>query len=72
VAAVDAATTIEVDVVADKARTTLVPVRHRRGCFLWISGIKMGEKGSVSEIVETGGIIAHAVFEASNEVVVWD
>jgi hypothetical protein len=30
----------------------------------------MGEKGSVSEIVETGGVIAHAVFESGNEVVV--
>jgi hypothetical protein len=30
VAAVDLATTIAVDVVADEARTTLVPVEHRR------------------------------------------
>jgi hypothetical protein len=33
----------------------------------------MVEKGSVGEIVETGGIIiAHAVFESGNEVVAWD
>jgi hypothetical protein len=33
----------------------------------------MGEKCSVGEIVETGGIIAaHAFFESGNEVVPWD
>jgi hypothetical protein len=32
----------------------------------------MGEKGSVGEIVETGGVIAHAVFESGNEVMAWD
>jgi hypothetical protein len=42
-------------------------------CFLWIlSGIEMGEKGSVGEIVEMGGIIAHAVFESGHEVMVCD
>jgi hypothetical protein len=30
----------------------------------------MGEKSSVGEIVEMGGILAHAVFESGNEVVV--
>jgi hypothetical protein len=42
------------------------------GCFLWVRGIKMSEKLSISEIVEAGGIIAHAVFEAGNDVVAGD
>jgi hypothetical protein len=29
----------------------------------------MGEKFRVGKMVETGGVIAHAVFEAGNEVV---
>jgi hypothetical protein len=32
----------------------------------------MGEKFSISKIVHTGGIIAHAVVEAGNEVVTGD
>jgi hypothetical protein len=33
----------------------------------------MGEKSRVAdEIMETGGVIAHTVFESGNEVVAWD
>jgi hypothetical protein len=32
----------------------------------------MGEKFRVGEIMEMGGVIAHAVFEAGNEVVAGD
>jgi hypothetical protein len=36
-------------------------------------GTKMGaETSRVTEIVETGGIIAHAIFEAGNEIVAGD
>ena len=32
----------------------------------------MGEKFRIRKIVQTGGIIAHAIVEAGNEVVAWD